>query len=49
MGITIKQMQLETLPEGVYQAAIAKIEAAEGQYGPQLKFTFELAEPRERR
>ncbi len=45
MGITVKQTRIETLPEGVYEAIIAKIEAADGQFGPQLKFTFELTEP----
>lgn len=45
MGIKVKQTRIELLPEGAYEATIGDIEAAEGRYGPQLKFTFNLLEP----
>jgi len=42
MGMVIKQTTAELLPVGEYPAVIAAIEPAEGTFGPQLKFTFEL-------
>lgn len=40
----IKQTRFETIPMGEYPAVIRDIEPQEGQFGPQLKFTFELIE-----
>lgn len=42
MPITVKQTQHVCLPAGVYPAQVSNIEDADGQYGPQLKFTFDL-------
>jgi hypothetical protein len=42
MGFQIKQTRTEILPGGEYPAEIATIEAADGQFGPQLKITFDL-------
>jgi hypothetical protein len=42
MTITIEQTIYEPIPTGKYPAKIANIEEAEGQFGPQLKFEFEL-------
>jgi hypothetical protein len=36
----IEQKQYELLPVGEYPAKITNIEAEEGMFGPQLKFTF---------
>ena len=42
MGFVIRQTLIELLPVGEYPAIISAVEPAEGQYGPQLKFTFSL-------
>jgi hypothetical protein len=42
MGITIEQTQFEVVPTGEYPAKIQKVEEVSGQFGDQLKFTFEL-------
>ena len=42
MEITIEQVYYEAIPTGKYPAKIKEIEEADGQFGPQLKFTFEL-------
>ena len=42
MGTIVKQERYETLPVGEYLSKISKIEAKTGQYGPQLKFRFDL-------
>ena len=42
MTITIEQTHYEPIPTGKYPARITEIESSEGQFGPQLKFTFEL-------
>lgn len=42
MGITIKQTVYDPIPTGKYTARISKIEESAGQYGPQLKFVFDL-------
>jgi hypothetical protein len=42
MTITIEQTIYEPIPTGKYPAKIASIEEADGQFGPQLKFEFEL-------
>lgn len=42
MGITIQRKVYEVLDTGLYAAVVADIEAADGQYGPQLKWTFVL-------
>lgn len=43
MAIQIVQTSYEVIPTGKYAAKVAAIEAADGQFGPQLKFRFELA------
>lgn len=40
----IEQEHYEVLDTGDYLASVDKVEAEEGQYGPQLKFTFKLEE-----
>jgi hypothetical protein len=42
MGKTYDVRVVEVLPTGEYPAKIIKIEEATGQYGPQLKWEFEL-------
>jgi hypothetical protein len=42
MTITIEQTIYEPVPTGKYPAKIAEITEEEGQFGPQLKFQFEL-------
>ena len=42
MTIKIDQTKYEPVPTGRYSAKIVDIEETEGQFGPQLKFTFEL-------
>jgi hypothetical protein len=42
MGITIEQTKHVVLPVGEYPAIVADIEEVDGQFGPQLKFTFNL-------
>jgi len=42
MSITIHQTFFELIPTGRYLAKIVAIEALDGQFGPQLKFTFKL-------
>jgi hypothetical protein len=42
MSIKIQQTYYEPIPTGKYPAKIGSIEEAEGQFGPQLKFSFEL-------
>lgn len=42
MTITLVQTFYEPIPTGKYPAKINQIEVADGQFGPQLKFTFEL-------
>ena len=42
MTIKIEQTIYEPVPTGRYSAKIVDIEETEGQFGPQLKFTFEL-------
>jgi len=48
MGIRIKQMRYEPLPVGEYVAVIGEIKDEEGQYGPQLRFRFDLRAPQGR-
>lgn len=43
MGIEIPQTKNEVIPVGEYPATIDNIEDADGQFGPQLKFTFSIA------
>lgn len=45
MGISIQQTSVELIPTGEYTAVIKKIEEVTGQFGPQLKFGFELTAP----
>ena len=45
MGIHIKQSHYEALPNGEYVAQIAAIEEEASKFGPQLRFTFDLAAP----
>ena len=45
MSIRIKQTHYVPLPVGEYQATIADILEETGQYGPQLKFVFDITEP----
>lgn len=40
--VTIEQEYYEPIPTGKYPAKIKTIEEADGQFGPQLKFTFDL-------
>ena len=40
--VTIEQVYYEPIPTGKYPAKIKEIVEADGQFGPQLKFTFEL-------
>ena len=40
--VTIEQTYYEPIPTGKYPAKIKEIVEADGQFGPQLKFTFEL-------
>lgn len=47
MSIRIKQTHYVPLPAGEYQATIADILEETGQYGPQLKFIFDITEPEE--
>ena len=42
MSITIEQTIYEPIPTGKYTAKIAEIEESDGQFGPQIKFRFEL-------
>lgn len=42
MTITLEQTFYEPIPTGKYPAKINQIEVADGQFGPQLRFTFEL-------
>ena len=42
MTIKIAQTFYEPVPTGRYVARISEIEEADGQYGPQLKFSFDL-------
>lgn len=45
MGLRIRQTHYETIPTGEYQAVISDIVADEGQFGPQVKFTFDVITP----
>ncbi len=42
MSIKISQTKYEPVPEGIYPATIEAIEAETGEFGPQLKFKFQL-------
>jgi len=42
MGYKIEQTVYEVLPTGDYPASIGRIELEDGQYGQQLKFSFDL-------
>ena len=42
MSITIEQHVFELLPVGEYPAKIADIKLEDGQFGQQVKFTFEI-------
>jgi len=42
MSIKVKQTHFEPIPVGEYVAKITGVEEDEGQYGPQLRFTFAL-------
>lgn len=44
MGVSIQQTRYETLEAGEYPATVQTLEAAEGQFGPQLKWTFDLGD-----
>jgi hypothetical protein len=44
MGITVTRTVYEVLPEDIYMAEVLDIEEVEGDYGDQLKFTFDLVE-----
>jgi hypothetical protein len=46
MTIKIVQTVVEVLETGKYPAKIASIEEADGQFGAQLKFSFELPNPK---
>jgi len=46
MGIQIQQTVFETLEPGEYSAKVAGIEATDGQFGPQLKWSFGLGDDR---
>lgn len=49
MSIKITQVHYQPLPTGEYKAEIINIEITEGQYGEQLKFTFNLHDQKENR
>ena len=42
MTITIAQSKYDPVPTGEYPARISDIQADEGKFGPQVKFTFNL-------
>ena len=42
MTVRIEQRTYDPVPAGVYDATITAIEADEGMFGPQVKFTFTL-------
>ena len=42
MGITVARTVYEVLPQDIYMAEVLDIEECEGDYGDQLKFTFDL-------
>jgi hypothetical protein len=42
MTITIEQTIYDPIPTGKYPAKVMEIEQVEGQFGPQLKFKFEI-------
>ncbi len=42
MSIVIPQSTYEPIAPGIYTGKITQIEAQDGQFGPQLKFTFQL-------
>lgn len=42
MGITIKQTRSVTIPPGWYRGIVMGITEVEGEYGPQLEWTFML-------
>ncbi|MFC2052842.1 hypothetical protein ACFLV7_00890 [Chloroflexota bacterium] len=42
MSITIEQTVYEPVPTGRYSARIIEIAESDGQFGPQVKITFEL-------
>lgn len=44
MGIQIQQTIFEVLEPGEYPAKVAGIEAVEGQFGPQLRWSFDLGD-----
>lgn len=46
MGLTIKQTVFEVLEPGEYPAVVAEIEAVDGQFGPQLRWRFDLGDGR---
>lgn len=49
MGYVIEQQTYETLPTGDYSAEISRVELEEGQFGQQLKFSFDLLGEKEGR
>lgn len=46
MGVTVQQTAYELLEAGEYPATIVEVLAEEGQFGPQLKFKFQLDDGR---
>jgi len=45
MSIKINQTHYQVLPIGEYVAKISEIVEEDGQFGPQLKFTFDMLAP----
>ncbi|MCB0189187.1 MAG: hypothetical protein KDE31_33185 [Caldilineaceae bacterium] len=44
MGLQIQQTVFEVLEPGEYPARVVGVESAEGVYGPQLRWTFDLGD-----
>ena len=42
MGLKLQMTTYTPVPQGYYRAITADVESTEGQYGPQLKWKFEL-------
>jgi hypothetical protein len=42
MAVVLEQEKLDVLDTGIYRARVNSIEADEGQFGPQVKFEFEI-------
>lgn len=45
ISLTVKETEVQPpIPEGVYKAALIKVEEGSGEYGDYLKFMFEVIE-----